>query len=176
MDNQPAPNYPASSAPAPAPLSGELTPGAGSPAQPQDLSADQRRTLIFIVLGVILFLVVLVASLWFLARAPLGEVARIRDIFIIFMALQSLLTGLALVILIVQLARLTNLLQNEIRPILDSTNETVSNLRGTTAFLSDNLVEPVIKLNEYLAGLSQLFVVLGLTKKAANKKNPSKGV
>jgi len=176
MENETPPVLPNYSPAAPAPSSGELGLGAGAPAQPQDLSADQRRTLIFIILGVILFLAALVASLWFLAKAPLGEVARIRDIFIIFMAIQSLLTGLALVILIIQLARLTNLLQNEIRPILDSTNETVSNLRGTTVFLSDNLVGPVIKLNEYMAGLSQLFIVLGLTKKAVNKKNPSKGV
>ena len=72
------------------------------------------------------------------------------------MALESLVIGLALVILVVQLARLINLLQNEIKPILDSTNETVSTLRGTTQFLSDNLAEPVIKLNEYYAGLTSL--------------------
>jgi hypothetical protein len=81
------------------------------------------------------------------------------------MAIESLLIGLTLVILIVQMARLINLLQNEIRPILDSTNETVSNLRGTTAFLSDNLVGPVIKLNEYLAGLSQALKLVGLARK-----------
>jgi hypothetical protein len=65
--------------------------------------------------------------------------------------------------------RLINLLQNEIRPILDSTNETVSTLRGTTAFLSNNLVEPVIKLNEYLAGFSQLLQVMGLGRKSTKK-------
>jgi hypothetical protein len=56
-----------------------------------------------------------------------------------------------LVVLIAQLAILINLLQNEIRPILDSTTETVNTLKGTTQFLSNNLTEPVIKLNEYLA-------------------------
>ncbi len=71
----------------------------------------------------------------------------------------------------IQLARLIVLLQNEIKPILDSTNEAVSNLRGTTIFLSDNLVEPVIKLNEYLAGFSQLVGVLGLGKKARQKRS-----
>jgi hypothetical protein len=45
-----------------------------------------------------------------------------------------MLTGLALTILIIQIARLTNLLENEVKPILNSTNETVSNLRGTTKF------------------------------------------
>lgn len=176
MENETASTLPTPGAAAPAPLPSQPGQGESRPAEPQDLSAGQRRAMIFVILGVIVFVGLIIASLVLLMRAPLGEVARIRDIFIIFMAFQSLLTGLALIVLIVQLARLTNLLQNEVRPILDSTNETVSNLRGTTAFLSDNLVEPVIKLNEYLAGLSQLFAVLGLVKKTTDKKNPPRGV
>src|SRR5574340_998953 len=63
------------------------------------------------------------------------------------------------IVLILQLAALINLLQNEIKPILDSTNDTVNNLRGTTQFLSNNLVEPVLKLNEYLAGMKKFWDV-----------------
>jgi len=77
--------------------------------------------------------------------------SQIRDVFIIFMALETLVVGVALVILIVQLAVLTNLLQNEVKPILDSTSEAVNTLKGTVRFVSDNLTEPVIKLNEKLA-------------------------
>ena len=61
-----------------------------------------------------------------------------------------------MIILIIQLARLTLLLQNEIKPILDSTSETANTLKGTTQFLSEHLVEPVLKMNQYLAGLSRL--------------------
>jgi len=88
----------------------------------------------------------------------------LRDIFIILMALETILIGVALTILIIQIARLTNLLENEVKPILDSTNETISNLRGTTKFLSDNLVEPVIKLNEILAVFQRVTDILKLTK------------
>ena len=63
--------------------------------------------------------------------------------------------GLHLVVMIIQLAALINLLQNEVKPILNSTNETVSTLKGTAKFLSDNMVEPVIKMNEYLAGFKK---------------------
>ncbi len=87
---------------------------------------------------------------------PGTDTARVRDIFIIFMALEFLLIGIVMIVLIVQLARLTLLLQNEIKPILDSTNETANTLRGTTAFLSEHLVEPVLKMNQYLAGLSRI--------------------
>ena len=71
------------------------------------------------------------------------------------MALESLVLGAGLVILIVQVATLINMLQHEIKPIIESTNDTVNNLRGTTQFLSNNLVEPVMKMNEYLAGLKK---------------------
>jgi hypothetical protein len=118
----------------------------------------QRQIVIGASIALVVFLALLIISVIFLLN-PGTPTERIRDVFIIFMALESLVIGLVLIVLVVQLARLTNLLQNEIKPILDSTNETVSTLRGTATFMSDNLAEPVIKLNEYLAGL-QKFITL----------------
>lgn len=112
-----------------------------------------NRSAAGIIIAVILVVGLMIGGIVLLATAPEGTTARVRDIFIIFMALESLVLGVGLIILIIQLATLINLLQNEIKPILDSTNETVNNLRGTTEFLSNNMVEPVLKLNEYLAGL-----------------------
>jgi membrane protein implicated in regulation of membrane protease activity len=133
----------------------------------------QRLIMISIVVGALILVALLVVSVIFMVRNPAATVV-IRDIFIVFMALQSLLLGLVLVILIIQLARLINLLQNEIKPILESTNETVSTLRGTTNFLSDHLAEPVIKLNEYLAGLQQFFTLLNIGR-GKPKKDKSQG-
>jgi hypothetical protein len=128
--------------------------------------AQQQRRLVFSIIGagiVILGLVILVVVL--LMKAQPGTVSQIRDVFIIFMAFESLVIGITLVILIVQIATLINLLQNEIKPILNSTNETVNTLRGTAAFLSDNLAEPVIKLNEYLAGLKRLIHLVRIPRR-----------
>lgn len=132
--------------------------------------AKQRRMVITITIGVIFVLAILITCLVFLLspKTDAEYVARIRDVFIIVMALESLLVGAVLVVLIIQIARLTNLLQNEIKPILESTNETVSTLRGTSQFLSDNLVEPVIKLNEYSAGIQKLVELIGLVRKKHN--------
>lgn len=135
------------------------------PKPQEDLEAIQRKSAIIIISIAVLLLLIVVASFVFLMQADAAIVAQIRDVFIIFMALMSLLTGFALVILMIQLARLINLLQNEIKPMLESTNETISNLRGTTTFLSDNLTEPVIRLNEYLAGLTKLLILLGIARK-----------
>ena len=128
----------------------------------------QRLIIAGIVVVGIIILGLLVTGLVFLLNPNLTTndiVARLRDIFIILMALESLLIGLALFILIIQIARLTNLLENEVKPILDSTNETISNFRGTTKFLSDNLVEPVIKLNEMIAVFQRVTDILHITKK-----------
>jgi hypothetical protein len=132
--------------------------------EPTEMTPEQKRAIIGVVIAFIILLVLIIATTVYLLQ-PTTNTAKIRDVFIIFMALQSILTGMTLVILMIQLARLTNLLQNEIKPILDSTNETMNSLRGTTNFLSENLVEPVIKLNEYTAGLSQFFQALGLVRK-----------
>ena len=140
----------------------------------QELTPEQRKTLIGVIVAIFVVLIATIVSIVWLAQ-PTTDTARVRDIFIIFMALSSLLTTFVLIVLIIQLARLLNLLQNELGPILDSLNETISNLRGTSVFLSENLTEPVIKLNEYLAGLSQLFGAIGLVRKTKKPKN-SKGV
>jgi nitrate reductase gamma subunit len=132
--------------------------------------SGSRKIIAILVVAAIVIVALIGLAVFFLLRIPAEDTARIRDIFIIFMALESLLLGIVLIILIVQLARLTNLMQNEIKPILESTQETVSTLRGTTAFMSDNLVQPVMKMNEYLAALTQLAAILGVSRRRQKNK------
>jgi hypothetical protein len=125
----------------------------------------QQRTIVITAVIVLILLVAGIVAAVIGLLQPNTPTEKIRDIFIIFMALESLLIGAALIILIVQFASLINLLQNEVRPILDATNEAVNHLRGTTEFLGENLVEPVIKLNGYLAGMQRMIELLGIKKK-----------
>jgi hypothetical protein len=133
---------------------------------PEDLEREKqmRRTVIGVAIGVVALLVLLGVAIYFLLQ-PATPTDKIRDIFIIVVALESLVIGVALIVLVVQLASLINLLQNEIRPILKATTETVNNLRGTAEFLGENVVEPVIKLNGYLAGLYRMLELMGIKKK-----------
>jgi len=127
--------------------------------EPELSPAEKERQdrIRMIVMGIIAVLILglLITGIVLLATAPGDTTSRVRDIFIIVMALESLVIGVALIVLIVQLAVLINLIQNDLKPILYSTNETVNTLRGTVTFLSDNLAEPVIKLNEVLAGFKK---------------------
>lgn len=133
---------------------------------PEDLERDKlmKRTMISIIIGAVILLVLLGTAIYFLLQ-PATPTDKIRDIFIIVVALESLVIGVALVVLIVQLTSLINLLQNEVRPILKATTDTVNNLRGTAEFLGENVVEPVIKLNGYLAGLYRMLELMGIKKK-----------
>jgi hypothetical protein len=105
----------------------------------------------------VVILALFITGLVLLIRTDVDTTSHWRDIFIIVMALESLIIGLALVVLIVQLATLINLLQNEVKPILHSTNETVNTLKGTASFLSENLTGPVIELNARLAAVKKFF-------------------
>ena len=122
------------------------------------------RGLVFGVIGVVV-LAAIIAAIVLMLSDTTGMTSKIRDVFIIFLALESLIIGIALVILIVQISLLINLLQNEVKPILQTTNDTVNTLKGTTTFISSNLVEPVIKMNEYLAGLKKLIDLLFVPKR-----------
>lgn len=130
-----------------------------------------KGKVIGLVIAVILILAVIIFSLVSLFHADLETTSKVRDIFIIIMALESLLLGVVLIILVVQIAVLINVLKNEIKPILDTTNETVNHLRGTTTFLSNNLVEPVMKMNEYSAGFKRFF---DLVKPSSKSRKPKK--
>jgi len=124
----------------------------------QPAQTSNKKYLIISIIVVIVVLALVVLAAIFLVNPDHSETTeQIRDVFIIFMALESLVIGVALVILIIQLSTLINLLQNEIRPIINSTSETVNTLKGTARFISDNLTEPVIKFNQLMAMIKKLF-------------------
>ena len=132
--------------------------------KPSEQEQKSKRIIIAVIIGVVILLAALIIAIILLMQ-PTTPTDRIRDVFIIVVALESLVIGVALIVLIVQVATLINLLQNEVRPILHATNETVNTLRGTAEFLGESVVEPVIKLNGYLAGISRVIELMGIRKK-----------
>jgi hypothetical protein len=136
------------------------------PEQVEDPEIVRRQKLIvtaLIVGGVVIIILLCLIVFWLLQ--PETPTETIKNIVIVFLAVEMLIVGIAVVVLAVQVATLINLLQNEVRPMLNSTNDTINTLRGTTEFLSENLVEPVIQLNGYLASLKRMLELMGLNKK-----------
>lgn len=134
------------------------------PISPHAAAERKQRQIIVVasIAAVAIFILVIAAIIYLMQPGTATD--KIRDIFIIFMALESLVIGAALVVLVVQIASLINLLNNEIKPMLESTNETIATLRGTTIFLSENVVEPVVKLNSYVAGLQKMVDIFSIKK------------
>ncbi len=130
--------------------------------QPQQEQTIRQR-LVPILVGIVLLVVLagVVLAVASMLQNP-TETETIRDIVIIFIAVESLLIGLVLILLLLQITKLTILLQNEVKPILEATNETLNTLRGTSVFLSDKMVKPVIKANSSLAAFRRAIEFLGI--------------
>ena len=148
----------------------QQTPPPAPPLTPEQFAAlreqerKQKTIVASIIAGIVFILLLLGVAIFFLMQ-PATPTDKIRDVFIIVVALESLVIGLALIVLIVQLASLINLLQNEIRPILTATSETVNTLRGTVDFLGQEVIEPVMKLSGYLAGVKRMLELMGIKSK-----------
>ena len=133
-------------------------------------SQSQKTTLIIIAVITILFLIGMTIGVIYLAKSNVQVTSQIRDIFIIILVLESFLIGAALIILIIQLALLSNLLQNEIRPILSSTKETIRTVKGTSQFISERAVKPIVSIGGLLAGGRKLFEIVGFIRKDNQKE------
>jgi hypothetical protein len=119
-----------------------------------------------LILSIVLIIIAgLVVAVIALVNHP-EQTEALRDVVIIFVAVEALIIGLALILLIVQIARLTSIIQNEIKPLIDSGNETINTLRGTSQFLSDKMVQPVIKINSIFAAVRR---ALDLIKSGRSK-------
>jgi hypothetical protein len=80
-------------------------------------------------------------------------IQTLRDVAIILLALESIVIGVLVVILVLQMQRLTRLLEEEIKPLLMSINETIGTVRGTANFVSGSVVSPTIQALSYGAAV-----------------------
>ena len=133
-------------------------PATTEPSVSQEAS-ERRAPLIpigYVIAGVVVTLVVAVLStalLVYLANNYADTILVVRDIFIIALGLMSFLSGIVLILLLIAVTRLINMLEFELKPILMKTNETLGTIRGTTVFMSQNVVRPMTTASSYMAGI-----------------------
>lgn len=127
---------------------------------------DGRGVTFWAILGVggsiglclLLFVVALIVGVASGRWEDIGSIiAVIRDLFIILLVLEGILIGIALIVMILQLAALLNVLQNEIKPIIESSQQAVDTVRGTANFVSKHVTRPVIRAKSFVTG-SGVFV------------------
>jgi len=126
---------------------------------PPEGSHQARNAVIAIIVVILLLtagLVAIAAVLAVHAETAGPSVRVIRDLLIIVMALEMVVIGAAFVVLLVQVARFINLINNELQPLITATSDTVNTVRGTAVFLSKNLAEPIIAANSALRGVAKV--------------------
>jgi hypothetical protein len=140
-----------------------LPPPTPPPAEPTDEAAAggglTLRRVVMIASGGLIALILLIFVLALVvARGNVEQwgaiIEIVRDLVIIFLALEGILIILALSVLILQVARLINLLQNEVQPILKNTQETIKSAKGTVDFVSETVTGPIVRATAFVAGVN----------------------
>lgn len=125
-----------------------------------------------VLVGMIALLVVLAVDAYRSPAQPTpgaAVVALLRDAAIILVAFETLIIGVLLVVLLVQVQALIALLRDEVRPMLEALNDTLATVRGTTQFVTHHVVSPTIQAAGFLAGVRRVLQEVG------NLLRPGKG-
>ncbi|MFN3762205.1 MAG: hypothetical protein ACK4WK_03265 [Anaerolineae bacterium] len=135
-------------------------------AVPTPAEARLKRNLVLslvivgvLMLGMIVLLVVLAVDAY---RSPVqpsqgaAVVSLLRDAAIILVAFETFLIGILLIVLTIQVQALVSLLRDEIRPMLETLNDTLATVRGTTRFVSHHVVSPTIQAASFMAGVRRV--------------------
>jgi hypothetical protein len=134
---------------------------------PEERAAKRTQTII--IAAAIGFLIILVLAIVLMASFP-DATQVIRDIAIVFVAVETFLIGLAMILLIFQIQVLIQVLRDEIQPLLRSVNDTASTVRGTTEFVSHNMVTPIIKASGFMAGIRRVLADAIAVSRAATRR------
>jgi hypothetical protein len=133
-------------------------------------SNQMRNILIGLVVSIALLTLVLIGIAVFLilnAGTAGPAVQVIRDFTVTLLAFAMILIMTAITVLAIQVARFVNLMTNEVRPILNTANDTVNTVRGTAEFLSKHVTEPVITTSSAIGGIAKVVGDVDTLRKAA---------
>ena len=109
-------------------------------------SMDPRaQKMIVIVFIAVVVIVALLVGVGFFLRSRPEDTSFLRDIAIIVLAFETLVVIFFLLVMTVLLIYVILTLEREIKPVLNATSETVYTVRGTTTFVSETVVSPIMK-------------------------------
>jgi hypothetical protein len=123
---------------------------------------------------VLIFVIGLLLALFSDVEATAARIQIIRDIFMITIALEFILIIGAVAVLILQIARTTNLVQSEVKPVLKDAQEAVSSAKGTVDFVGKNVTEPIVKTGAFLAGAGVFVREVGGIRRAIRPRRKVK--
>ena len=117
------------------------------------------------IVSLIVFVLIIV-GLYLLGGADQSALERLRDIAIIFIVLLGLVTVVLLAGVVVALGYLVIQVKDRVIPLLEETTGTVKRVRGTTEFMTEEAVRPLMNAAATYSRLRSMGkVVVGKTKK-----------
>jgi cytochrome c biogenesis protein CcdA len=141
-----------------------------SPPPGAEQTRQRRLVLAIAIVLVVLLLAVLIGGTIFALTGSEEALRRLRDWSIVLVAVLSIVMGIALVALLYQVTMLTLLLRDEIKPLLESVNETMNTVRGTAMFMSDNVAQPTIQVASTFAGVRRAMEALAGIRSSVKPK------
>lgn len=102
----------------------------------------------------------------------MGALGIVRDVAIVLLAVESLVIGVLLAVMLVQLKALIKMLREEVAPLLDSAGETAQRVKGTVGLVTDTVITPLIRVRSWAAGARQTIDTLFFFR---SRSGPSDG-
>ncbi|MGI8553710.1 MAG: hypothetical protein ACR2PL_23415 [Dehalococcoidia bacterium] len=104
-----------------------------------------------------------------LGNPPMLFVEGLRDWVVIIWGILSIILLVALTVVVVTLAlsvkrliaEVSDLINNGVRPVLASARESAENVTGTTRFIGDKVVTPLIRVVSVISGVRRGIAVFG---------------
>ena len=131
-------------------------PGGGERGMDNASGSDTGRTKLYAILGSVGTLIVLVLIIWglySLGGADQSALERFRDIAIIFIVLLTLIIVVLLAGITAALVFLVFQLKDRVIPLLEELTATAKQVRGTTTFVTEEAVKPIVSAASTVARL-----------------------
>ena len=131
----------------------ETSSGDKPPSHTGILSEDEQhgkkgsRTKLYAILvglAMVALFVVLTVGLYFLGDSSQSALERLRDIAVIYIVLMCLILVIIMAAATAALVYLIMQIKNQVIPMLEELTGTINRVRGTTEFMTDEAVKPVI--------------------------------
>src|SRR5687768_5575523 len=95
-------------------------------------------------LATLVIFIAIVVGLYLLGDSDQSALERLRDIAIIFIVLTSAITVVLLVGITVALLFLSIQIKDKVIPLLEEATGTVKRVRGTTSFMTEEAIKPIL--------------------------------
>ena len=124
--------------------------------EPTVTSVDRKSSNKMKWIGLIAAVIVILIIAGFVVMISAGVTGVVRDVIVIFLALESVVIATLMLVLVVQVIGLVRMLREEIKPLLQSAQDTLEATRGTTTFVSKKVITPAINAVGTFAGAKRV--------------------